>query len=178
LRLTRKPWRHFGTARTKPKASCSAKRSPQVQCCNCSPLPNRRGLRVDAHKLRNPRTPGDYELVRFEFGRISACVNIFGCRSRTDIAAHAGGQRPKTSKGGTRGKGYVDERARRTESRSDVRRAAGQRRTLQTHSAVACPVRRNAIRAASAYPFCRGEYGAIGRSHMPMAGRRRMTTSP
>jgi hypothetical protein len=36
----------------------------------------------------------------------SGPVKVFGCRPLTDGAANSGGRRPKTSKGGNRGKGY------------------------------------------------------------------------
>jgi hypothetical protein len=38
-------------------------------------------------------------------------VKVFGCRPLTEGAASTGGRRRKTSKGGNRGKGYVDDAA-------------------------------------------------------------------
>jgi hypothetical protein len=38
---------------------------------------------------------------------MSAFVKVFGCRPHEGGAAHSGGRRPQTSKGGNRGKGYV-----------------------------------------------------------------------
>jgi len=38
---------------------------------------------------------------------IGVPVKGFGCRPRSDGAANSGGRRPKASKGGNRGKGYV-----------------------------------------------------------------------
>jgi hypothetical protein len=43
---------------------------------------------------------------------MSLIVKVFGCRPRADSAADSGGRRPKTSKGGNRGKGYVGGAAR------------------------------------------------------------------
>ena len=42
----------------------------------------------------------------------SVCVKGFGCRPLTSGAACTGGRRPKASKGGNRGKGYVGGAAR------------------------------------------------------------------
>ena len=38
---------------------------------------------------------------------MSAFVKVFGCRPHDGGAAHTGGWRPQTSKGGNRGKGHV-----------------------------------------------------------------------
>ena len=45
--------------------------------------------------------------------RMAACVKVFGCRLMTDGAANSavGGRRPKSAKGGNRGKGYVGDAA-------------------------------------------------------------------
>ena len=40
-------------------------------------------------------------------GSISVFVKLFGCRPHEGGAAHSGGRRTQTSKGGNRGKGYV-----------------------------------------------------------------------
>src|ERR1700731_2867417 len=40
-------------------------------------------------------------------GGMSLFVKVFGCRPCPKDAAYSGGRRPKTSKGGNRGKGYV-----------------------------------------------------------------------
>ena len=39
---------------------------------------------------------------------MSSVVKVFGCRPHEGGAAYTGGRRPKTSKGGNRGRGYVD----------------------------------------------------------------------
>jgi hypothetical protein len=47
-----------------------------------------------------------------DHGQCDAIVKGFGCRPLTSGAACTGGRRPKASKGGNRGKGYVGGAAR------------------------------------------------------------------
>jgi hypothetical protein len=51
---------------------------------------------------------------KFRARPMAESVKVFGCRPLANDATRFGGRRTKTSKGGNRGKGYVDGAARYT----------------------------------------------------------------